>query len=170
MSLTPSLPQWIFHQKTGPKKAASAAAVPTEHHEVVIVVGGVGGLYTAYKLVQSGVTDILVMEGRGAVGGRISTTRDADGHVLFNNFGWRVGQVNTQMIALAKELGIALIPQVTPPEDNAVEGQGQCRHGPGGRVCRVTAAARDTYVVPPHRAPLSDFATACRVGAQQADQ
>jgi monoamine oxidase len=130
----------------------------------------VAGLYTAYKLVQSGVTDIIVLEGRGAVGGRISTTRDADGNPLFNNFGWRVGEVNTEMIALAKELGINLIPQVTPPEDKAMEGKNQCRHGPGGHVCSVTAAESEKYVVPPNRAPLSDFATACLIGAKQADK
>jgi glycine/D-amino acid oxidase-like deaminating enzyme len=157
-------------QEDWPEKSRFRRAVPTEHHEVVIVGGGVAGLYTAYKLVQSGVTDIIVLEGRGAVGGRISTTRDADGNPLFNNFGWRVGEVNTQMIALAKELGITLIPQVTPPQDKAVEGKGQCRHGPGGRVCSVTAAESETYVVPPNRAPLSDFATACLIGAKQADK
>lgn len=165
-----SVPQWIFHQvkKIGhPKKPAVA---PTESHEVVIVGGGVAGLYTAYQLVKSGVTDIIVLEGRGAVGGRITTTRDKDGNPLFNNFGWRVGEVNTEMISLAKELGINLIPQVTPPEDKAVEDKDQCKHGTGGHVCSVTTAERETYVVPDGRAPLSDFATACLIGASQADK
>jgi NAD(P)-binding Rossmann-like domain len=162
-------------------RAASAAwmratkeNVPTEHHEVVIVGGGVAGLYTAYRLTttnaESNVNDIVVLEGRPSVGGRVTTQRDADGNVMFNNFGWRVGEVNTEMIALAKELGIKLIPQVTPPEDKAKEGKGQCRHGPAGHVCSVTHQEREQYTVPEGRAPLSDFATASLISAKQADR
>ena len=76
--------------------------------------GGVAGLYTAYQLLKlEPKTDVVVLEGRGDVGGRITTQRDAsDGKPMFNNFGWRVGDVNKQMIALAKQLDIKLIPQV----------------------------------------------------------
>ena len=156
------------------KRVTKEEIIPTEHHEVVIVGGGVAGLYTAYRLTtthaKSNVNDIVVLEGRPMVGGRVTTQRDAGGNVLFNNFGWRVGEVNTEMIALAKELGINLIPQVTPPEDKAQEGQGQCRHGPGGHVCSVTNAHREQYKVPEGRAPLSDFATAALLGANHADR
>ena len=152
---------------------------------MVIVGGGVAGLYTAYQLVQTAkkeqyaIPDIVVLEGRGMVGGRITTTRDAnDGKPLFNNFGWRVGDVNTEMIALAKELGIRLIPQVTPPPSGTKEGEeekkddgGQCKHGPNGHVCSFTTAARETYTVPAGRAPLSDFSAASlMLGAAHADK
>lgn len=165
-----SVPQWFYHQVTKMGYAKKPDVTPTEKHEVVIVGGGVAGLYTAYQLVKAGVTDIIVLEGRGAVGGRITTTRDKEDNPLFNNFGWRVGEVNTEMIALAKELGINLIPQVTPPEDKAVEDKNQCKHGTGGHVCSLTDAEREGYVVPEGRAPLSDFATACLIGATQADK
>lgn len=177
---THSVPQWVLRQvsrvggswkKHDPGSSKPTAA--TSHHEVVIVGGGVAGLYTAYRLLQSdaGITDIVILEGRPVVGGRISTQRDgSDGEPLFNNFGWRVSEVNTEMIALAKELDITLVPQVTPPEDKAKEGEGQCQHGPGGHVCSVTSKERETYVVPEGRAPLSDFATACLIGADQADK
>lgn len=170
-----SVPQWLVHQVQKLKKKtaapAAAAAVTTEKHEVIIVGGGVAGLYTAYKLLQKGdVTDIIVLEGRGGVGGRITTTRDKDGNPLFNNFGWRVGDVNTEMIALAKELDITLVPQVTPPEHKVAEDTGQFKHGTGSRVCKRTSTKRESYQVPPDRAPLSDFATACLIGTNQADK
>ena len=171
-----AVPQLVFHNisRVGrawkPKTAADD--IPTSHHEVVIVGGGVAGLYTAYQLFKSdaGISDIVVLEGRGDVGGRISTYRDKDGEPLFNNFGWRVGDVNKGMIALAKELDITLIPQVTPPEDKGKHEEGRCRHGPGGHVCSVTGKERETYQVPEGRAPLSDFATACLISAKQADK
>lgn len=133
-----SVPQWIFHQvkriTTGKKVSPPD---PTGKHEIIIVGGGVAGLYTAYQLQKQGITDVVVLEGRPVVGGRITTQRDPeDKQPMFNNFGWRVGDVNKEMIALAKELDITLIPQVTPPEDTKKAEQGQCRHGPAGHVCR----------------------------------
>lgn len=168
--------EWVLHQvqRVGAawKKHEPAAAQESSHHEVVIVGGGVAGLYTAYRLLKSdsGVTDIKVLEGRPVVGGRITTQRDDDGDPLFNNFAWRVGEVNTEMIALAKEIGITLIPQVTPPDDKQKEGKGQDRHGCGGCVCSDTTEERDQYQVPEGRAPLSDFATASLISATQADK
>ncbi|CAB9502823.1 Endoribonuclease L-PSP [Seminavis robusta] len=171
-----AVPKWVIHQvsRVGAAwKRPQAAVEAPEHHEVIIVGGGVAGLYTAYRLLQSDTTkidDIVVLEGRPVVGGRVTTHRDGDSNVLFNDFGWRVGEVNKEMIALAKELDITLIPQVTPPEDKDKEGKGQCKHGPAGHVCSGTQEERDKYVLPEGRAPLSDFATASLISAAKADE
>ena len=85
-----------------------------EHHEVIVCGGGTAGLYVANKLKASGVDDVAVLEARPSVGGRIQTTRDEDGNPMFNNFAWRVSEVNIMMIDLCKDLGIKLIPQFTP--------------------------------------------------------
>ena len=172
-----AVPQWVIHNisrvgKAWKPKTAASDDIPSSHHEVVIVGGGVAGLYTAYQLFKSdsGITDVVVLEGRGGVGGRVSTHRDSKGDPLFNNFAWRVGDVNKGMIALAKELDITLIPQTTPREDKGKSEKGQCVHGPGGSVCGMTSKERETYKVPEGRAPLSDFATASLIGASQADK
>ena len=38
-------------------------------------------MHTALRLVEAGVTDIKLYEGRGALGGRVQTTKDADGEL-----------------------------------------------------------------------------------------
>ena len=62
-------------------------------------------MHTALRLVEAGITDVKLYEGRGALGGRVQTTKDADGKPMFNDFAWRVGDGNKRMLALAKELG-----------------------------------------------------------------
>ena len=139
-----------------------------EHHEVVIVGGGTGGLYTAKKLVDAGVDDVVVLESRPFVGGRVSTTRDDDGNPLFNNFAWRVSQENTMMMDLAKQLGLKLIPQTTPPAEDEKEGHGNCKHGVLSSMgCESLVEKRK---VTPNRPPLSDFAQASLESAKQADK
>jgi monoamine oxidase len=130
--------------------------------EVVVVGGGVGGLFTANRLIKAGIKDVVVLEGRGGVGGRVSTTRDEDDNPLFNNFAWRVGQENTMMHDLAQELGIKLIKQTTPPQ-----GTKQSKHGVLSSMdCEPTECPQET---PPNRGPLSDFAAASLTSASNAD-
>ena len=109
-----------------------------EHHEVIIVGGGVSGLFTARKLIASGIQDVVVLESRPVVGGRIVTTRDADTQQpLFNNFAWRVSEANPMMLALCNELGLELITQTTPPARNPQQDNkhGTCKHGPYSAEC-----------------------------------
>lgn len=119
-------------------------------HAVVIIGGGVSGLYTALRLVQAGVTDIKLYEGRPFLGGRVRTTRDAEGSPKFNDFAWRIGAGNTRMLALAKELNIDLREQYTPP----------------------AGAPHDGHAKPAieGRAPLSVFAQHTLEGTAGADQ
>jgi monoamine oxidase len=146
--------------------ALLAMASPT-HHEVIICGGGTGGLFAAKKLIESGVKDVKVLEARPFVGGRISTTRDDDGNPLFNNFAWRVSEVNPMMIELCKELDIELIPQFTPKSTEGKEQTENCKHGPLSSMdCEP---CKDAQILP-NRPPLTDFARASLDSAAAADQ
>jgi monoamine oxidase len=146
-----------------------------EHHEVIVVGGGVGGLLTARKLIAAGITDVIVLEARPGVGGRIVTTRDnATGQPLFNNFAWRISEANPLMLALCQEeLGLALTAQTTPPARNADHHHGQCKHGPYSAECthkEQAAIAVDDDKKQGRRPPLSDFAnSSLAVSASEAD-
>ena len=138
-----------------------------EHHEVIIVGGGTSGLYTAHKLINSGgIDDVIVLESRGFVGGRIVTTRDNDNKKpLFNNFAWRVSEANPMMLQLARELDIKLVPQFTPPPIVGREQDRKCKHGP------LSCDRREEHLreVPKNRPPLSDFAKASLNSSTEAD-
>jgi monoamine oxidase len=138
-----------------------------EHHEVIIVGGGVSGLLTARKLIAAGISDVIVLEARPGVGGRIVTTRDNEtGKPLFNNFAWRVSEANAMMLALCQELGLELTAQTTPPARNEDQKHGQCKHGPYSAEC----THKEQIAVKEGRPPLSDFAnSSLAVSAAEAD-
>ena len=137
------------------------------HHEVVIVGGGTGGLFTAKQLLKAGVKDVVVLESRPFVGGRVSTTRDGDGNVLFNNFAWRISEANPMMLQLCKDLDINLIKQTTPSPDDPSKGHGTCKHGVlSSMACK---ARKDESKLVPNRPPLSDFAAASLDSTAAAD-
>jgi len=143
---------------------AQSIMTPT-HHEVICVGGGTAGLLAANKLKEAGVDDVVVLEARPFVGGRIQTTRDDDGNPLFNNFAWRVSEVNPMMINLCKELDIKLIPQFTPKPSDGKE-LASCKHGPLSSLdCEVC----EETLITPNRPPLSDFAKASLQSASGAD-
>eukprot|EP00729_Bicosta_minor_P022520 gene22520-26999_t len=100
------------------------------HHEVVIIGGGIAGLHTAFRLIEAGITDIKLYEGRGALGGRVQTTKNKDGKVLFNDFAWRIGEGNKRMLALAEELGVELREQ---------KSVASAKHEPRGSHCESCA-------------------------------
>ena len=72
--------------------STSAGTTSPEYHDVVVVGGGIGGLYTAKRLRESGINDVLVLESRQWLGGRVQTRRDKDDRPIFNDFAWRVGE------------------------------------------------------------------------------
>jgi cytochrome b involved in lipid metabolism len=77
-----------------------------------------GGLYCAHQLLNKyGVKDVVVLESRRWVGGRLITTLDEeDATPKFNDFAWRIGETNTMMRQIAKDFGVELIKQYTPTE------------------------------------------------------
>lgn len=137
-----------------------------EHHEIIVCGGGTAGLFAANKLKSAGVEDVVILEARPGVGGRIQTTRDDDESPMFNDFAWRVSEVNHKMIALCKELDINLIPQFTPKQTDPSKEHGQCKHGP---LSSMDCEAIKEAEIKPNRPPLSDFAKACLDSASAAD-
>lgn len=145
-----------------------------EFHEVIVVGGGTGGLRVASKLVQAGIDDVKVFEGRPFVGGRITTTRDADGNPMFNDFAWRIADlhVNPRMHALCEELGVKITPQAPPaPIPGKKDAKKENKHGIFARLWRKeeekkTIPERPT---PLKRGPLSDFAKYSLSSTTEAD-
>ena len=79
--------------------------------DVVVVGGGLAGLTTARRLVQHGVSSVLVLEARNRVGGR-TFTKNAHGAFVDVGGQWVKTQVNSygpaqdRIVALAKEVGV----------------------------------------------------------------
>lgn len=136
------------------------------HHEIIVCGGGTAGLSVANQLKGKGIEDVVVLEARPFVGGRIQTTRDEDDSPLFNDFAWRVSEVNPMMIALCKDLGINLIPQFTPKPSDPSQELGQCKHGP---LSSLDCEVRKEAEINPNRPPLSDFAKTSLQSASAAD-
>ena len=145
-------------------------------HEVIIVGGGTAGLYTARSLLAAGVRDVIVLESRPFVGGRVTTTRNADGQPLFNNFAWRVSEANPMMLRLCRDLQLTLVKQTTPPAADPDQGHGVCKHGVlSSMACgcesdnEIRKEAAQIGKDNPRRAPLSDFAAASLDSTAAAD-
>ena len=54
----------------------------SEQHDVAIIGAGLSGLVAAHRLVEAGVTDVVVLEASDRVGGRTLSHRLADGTTL----------------------------------------------------------------------------------------
>ncbi|MFI6356177.1 flavin monoamine oxidase family protein [Streptomyces sp. NPDC050743] len=78
------------------------------HHDVIVLGAGLAGLAAARDLAAAG-TDVLVLEARDRVGGRVEQTRTPDGRTVQLG-GEVVGHAHTAYLQLAKELGLELVP------------------------------------------------------------
>src|SRR4051794_36943778 len=79
-----------------------------ERRDVLVVGGGLAGLACARDLARAG-TDVLLVEARERVGGRVEGVELDDGRTLQMG-GEIVGQVHHAYLGLAAELGLALVP------------------------------------------------------------
>ncbi|MFJ9870034.1 flavin monoamine oxidase family protein [Streptomyces sp. NPDC101165] len=77
------------------------------HHDVIVLGAGLAGLAAARDLAAAG-TDVLVLEARDRVGGRVEQTRTPDGRTVQLG-GEVVGHAHTGYLQLAKELGLELV-------------------------------------------------------------
>ncbi|MFG2758578.1 flavin monoamine oxidase family protein [Streptomyces wuyuanensis] len=78
------------------------------NHDVIVLGAGLAGLAAARDLAAAG-ADVLVLEARDRVGGRVEQTTLPDGR-LVQLGGEVVGRAHTAYLELAAELGLALVP------------------------------------------------------------
>jgi monoamine oxidase len=89
-------------------------------HDVVVVGAGLAGLACAHDLAQSG-ADVLVVEARDRVGGRVEQQRLPDGRVVELG-GELAGELHRHYLGLAAELGLELEPSyVAEPGEEAYD-------------------------------------------------
>ncbi|MCB5164159.1 FAD-dependent oxidoreductase [Streptomyces bambusae] len=78
------------------------------HHDVIILGAGLAGL-TAARTLAAARTDVLLLEARDRIGGRVEQTTLPDGR-LVQLGGEVVGRAHTAYTGLATELGLTLVP------------------------------------------------------------
>ncbi|MFJ8671956.1 flavin monoamine oxidase family protein [Streptomyces sp. NPDC093589] len=78
------------------------------NHDVIVLGAGLAGLAAARDLSAAG-ADVLVLEARDRVGGRVEQTVLPDGR-LVQLGGEVIGRAHTAYLALAAELGLTLVP------------------------------------------------------------
>lgn len=112
------------------------------HHDVVVVGAGVTGLTTAHRLHRAG-RDVLVLEARDRVGGRL-WTQEVDGVCLELGGQW-VSPDQTALLGLLDELGLATFPRYREGASVYVGPDGVRRRFTGSRmpVAAATAAEID---------------------------
>ena len=76
--------------------------------DAIVIGGGLAGLACARDLVRAG-TDVLLVEARGRVGGRVEGVVLDDGRTVQMG-GEIVGEVHRAYLGLAAELGLELVP------------------------------------------------------------
>src|SRR3989338_7111302 len=147
--------------------------------DVAIVGAGLSGLVAARQLVAAG-RRVVVLEACPRVGGR-TYSQTAAGQTLDGGAQW-VGGSQTAIMALAGELGIALIPQYTDGLFTAVLGNERYTfdaHTPAGeqtlRICgELERLSRQVPLDAPWSAPnaarLDGLSVQCWLNAQRADR
>ncbi|WP_129311072.1 NAD(P)/FAD-dependent oxidoreductase [Streptomyces sp. L2] len=118
------------------------------HHDVIVLGAGLAGLAAARDLAAAG-TDVLVLEARDRVGGRVEQTRTPDGRTVQLG-GEVVGHGHTAYLRLAKELGLDLVPSYVDEP---------------GRITRLTPEGRSAGE-PPHWFGPGDAGRHERLGAE----
>ncbi|MFJ3912875.1 flavin monoamine oxidase family protein [Streptomyces vinaceus] len=118
------------------------------NHDVIVLGAGLAGLAAARDLAGGG-ADVLVVEARDRVGGRVEQTRLPDGR-LVQLGGEVVGRAHTAYTDLVAELGLTLVPSYVAEPGDLVratpEGMSATEpphwFGPGDETChgKVTAA------------------------------
>ncbi|MBU6317458.1 MAG: FAD-dependent oxidoreductase, partial [Acidobacteria bacterium] len=93
----------VAGQQTADRAGADLAVV-TEHHDVVVVGAGLAGLRCAVDLASAG-ADVVVLEARHRVGGRVFSHRFAEGQWCERGAEF-IDANHTEVLALAAELGL----------------------------------------------------------------
>jgi monoamine oxidase len=95
----------------GPPAPASAAPATSTNliADVVVIGAGISGLVAARRLVQTGVSSLIVLEANPRVGGRTENVDLGNGVVNEAGGQW-VGPGQDRVLALIKELGLSTFP------------------------------------------------------------
>lgn len=93
----------------------------SDMHDVVVIGGGFSGLAAARALVAAGVPDVVVLEARDRVGGRVRSALLAGRHPVELGATW-VGPGQSEVLGLVAELGIGLRPQFNTGDSIALLG------------------------------------------------
>lgn len=80
---------------------------------VVVIGAGLAGLTVADAL-RGAEHEVVVLESRDDVGGRVRTVYDDEGKVAYESGPWRIPDTHARVIALCKRLGVTLVPLRTP--------------------------------------------------------
>jgi len=83
-----------------------------EDYDVIIIGAGLAGLTAAYRLQQSGIDNVLILEARNTIGGRTLNIPVEGGYVAEGGGQW-VGPTQTAILDLMTELGISTFPSFT---------------------------------------------------------
>lgn len=94
---------------------------------VVVVGAGLAGLRIASELEERGGMEVLLLEARERVGGRVWTEKGEGGRVLYERGPWRVPSTHRRVIRLFSELGVLLVPLPTPTPLYPHSQKGSCR-------------------------------------------
>ncbi|ESO03800.1 hypothetical protein HELRODRAFT_191961 [Helobdella robusta] len=74
------------------------------HHKVVVIGGGLAGISAAKTLIQNGVQDVLLIEAKDRLGGRVHTIIHDDGGPLELGAQWIHGEKGNDIADLAKQI------------------------------------------------------------------
>jgi putrescine oxidase len=119
---------------------------PSDSHEVIVIGAGVTGLTAAHRLAEAG-RDVLVLEARDRVGGRLLTERhrQADGADAWADFevgGQWVSPDQGALLGMLEELGLRTYPRHRAGDALYVDRAGRARRfGTELPVAESTAAA-----------------------------
>jgi monoamine oxidase len=146
------------------------------NHDVIVLGAGLAGLSAARDLARAGV-DVLVLEARDRVGGRVEQATLPDGRVVQLG-GEVVGHAHTAYLGLVEELGLTMVPsyvaepgeivRATPEEVSVGDPPGWFGPGDQASLEAVTAAfvafARTVDPDDPWSHPEAKDADTCSVG------
>lgn len=136
----------------GAAAAAAASDLPADA-SVIVVGAGLSGLTTARELVRAGVDDVVVLDARDRVGGRLCELVRPNGRVLMKGGEW-TGAAQQQLHALAAELGVGVEPLPPFADEERM-----------GRFVRVHDGRRYVEDVPLSGDPAAQRAFAAAVAA-----
>lgn len=94
--------------QSGSQPSAAPPSAAPQEHEIVVIGAGMAGIAAAAMLREEG-RQVLVLEGRERIGGRIWTSRELDGLSLDLGASWIQGTEDNPLTELAEELDVETV-------------------------------------------------------------